>query len=68
MSDGDPLKPLLSAEALRHVRSHTEALRAMAHTRGDRILATGLELLLENHDRRKQAIEAANAATKVSGT
>ena len=55
----DPLKPLLNAQAICLVREHAQIVRAMARSNDDRLLATAIEMLLENHDRRKQELESA---------
>lgn len=55
----DPLKPLLNAQAIRLVREHAQIVRALAGSNDDRLLATAIEMLLENHDRRKRELESA---------
>lgn len=58
MAAVDPLRPLLGEATLREVREHAEACRGIANTANNRLLAAGLELLLENHDRRRAIVKS----------
>ena len=60
-TDEDPLRPILSDMAISLLREHAKAIWATAEDEDDRVLATSLELLLVNHDRRAAALKAINS-------
>ncbi len=52
------LSPLVSEAALSVLHDHCEAIEAMAHTKRDKLLANGLRILLENHEKRKAVLKS----------
>lgn len=60
MIDERDLMPLLSPAALKAVTDHCEALEAMAASKKLRLVANGLRLLLDNHERRAKALREPN--------